>query len=51
MTKQNSTSIVKNSSQEVAADIIRNKPEYVKNSTFDIFSDAENVVLQYIVDV
>ena len=43
MTKQNSTSIVKNSSQEVAADIIRNKPEYVKNSTFDIFSYVKSL--------
>ena len=43
MTKQNSTSTVKNSSQEVAADIIRNNPEYVKNYTFDIFSYVESL--------
>lgn len=43
MTKQNSTSTVKNCSQEAATDIIRNKPEYVKNSTFDIFSYVKSL--------
>lgn len=41
--KHNPTSIERNSSQEVAADIFRNNPEYVKNSTFDIFSYVESL--------
>ncbi len=41
--KHNPTSIERNSSQEVAADIFRNNPEYVNNSTFDIFSYVESL--------
>jgi len=38
ITRQNSTSTVKNFSQEAASIIIRNNPKYVNDYTFDIFS-------------
>lgn len=41
--KHNPTSIERNSSQEVAADVFRDNPEYVKDSTFDIFSYVESL--------
>ena len=41
--KHNPTSIERNSSQEVAANVFRDNPEYVKDSTFDIFSYVESL--------
>lgn len=43
MTKQNSSFIEKNSSQEAATDILRDKTEFVKNSVFDVFAYTQSL--------